>query len=122
MRIHNPRCVADMKNPLCHWYIRIYKKTIHMDNKIVRKTNITVNKGFKAQFVEEVEARFIEWGCSEYRLSFPFDGVGSSKPWNSDIKQLDIYYNDNAKFKEWSDDYVFVLVIKVEKDFKSVCI
>ena len=122
MKKHYPRCVADMKNPLCHWYVRIYEKSIYMDNETVSKNHVKVNKGFQAQFIKEVEARFIEWGCGDYRISFPFDGTGSEKSWNSDVRRLDIYYNDKAKFKEWGDKYVFVLVIKIEKDFKSVCI
>lgn len=121
MRKFNPQCVADMKNPLCHWYIRIYEKSVYTDDEIVDEDYVTINKGFQAQFIEEVEARFIEWGCEEYRISFPFDGPGSDKPWNSDVKRLDIYYNDKAKFKEWGK-YVFVLVIKVKKGFKSVCV
>lgn len=123
MKKHNPRCVADMKNPLCHWYVRIYERSVIMDNENIEDDLVTVNKGFQARFVEEVEARFIEWSSGYYRISFPFDGPGSDQPWNSDVKRLDLWYSDTAKYKEWENGkYVFVLVIKVEKDFKSVCV
>ena len=56
---YNPMCVADMKNPLCHFYIRIYKMHEHCVEKI-NKNRIEVSKGFIADFIEEVEARFIE--------------------------------------------------------------
>lgn len=121
MKHYDPQCVSDMKNPLCHWYVRIYEKSVYMDNENVDKDFVTVNKGFQARFIEEVEARFIEWGYGEYRISFPFDGPGSDKPWNSDVKRLDIRYSDVAKYKVFGN-YVFVLVIKVEKGFKSQCI
>ena len=123
MRKFKPRCVADMKDPKCHFYIRIYEKSVHMDNKDVTDDLITVNKGFQARFIREVEAEFIEWGYSEYRIAFPFDGEGSYKPWNLDYKILDIRYSDrdDVKFKEWGE-YVFVLIIKAEKGLKSQCI
>lgn len=120
MKYHNPKCVADMKNPLCHWYVRIYEKNDYLVEDITEE-EIYISKGFKATFIEEVEARFIEWGYGEYRISFPFDGPGSDKPWNSDIKRLDIFYNDKATYKEFSN-YVFVLKIKVEPGFKSQCV
>lgn len=121
MKYHNPRCVSDMKNPLCHWYVKIYKKHDYLIEDITEE-EIYTSKGFKATFIEEVEARFIEWGYGEYRISFPFDGPGSQTSWNSDVKRLDIRYSDTAKYKEWSDSYVFVLKIKVEKGFKSQCV
>ena len=124
MRKFIPQCVADMKDPKCHFYVRIYKKSIYMDNEDVTDNLITVNKGFQSQFIEEVEARFIEWGYGEYRISFPFDGPGSQKTYYTDEKRLDIRYSDDKefKFKEWGDEFVFVLVIKVEKGFKSQCV
>ena len=110
-----------MKDPRCHFYIRIYEKSIYMDNENVDKDYVTVNKGFQAQFIEEVEAKFIEWFQGNYRLSFPFDGEGSEKPYYGDVKLLFISYPDDAKFVE-HNEFVFVLVIKAETGLKSVCI
>lgn len=121
MKRFKPKCVADMKDPKCHWYVRIYVRHDFLIEDI-GVDKVTMSKGFKSEFFEEVEARFIEWGYGEYRISFPFDGPGSDKPWNSDVRRLDIRYSDTAKYKEWSDDYVFVLQIKAEPGFKSQCI
>ncbi len=122
MKKFNPQCVADMKDPKCHFYVRIYEKSIYNNTEKVDDDVVIVNKGFEADFIEEVEARFIEWSGGDYRISFPFDGPGSQKAYYTDEKRLDIWYNDEIKFKEWSKGYIFVLVIKVEKDFKSVCV
>jgi hypothetical protein len=121
MKKFNPQCVNDMKDPLCHFYVRIYKRFDFLIEDIgVDKVN--VSKGFESKFIEEVEARFIKWGNGEYRISFPFEGPGSQKPYNSDVKRLDILYGDKVTYKEWGEEYVFVLKIKVEKGFKSQCI
>lgn len=121
MKKFKPKCVADMKDLKCHFYVRIYEKSVIMDNEDVGDDLVTVNKGFQARFVEEVDGRFIEWSGGDYRISFPFDGPGSQKAYYTDEKRLDIWYNDEIKFKEWGK-YVFVLVIKVEKGFKSQCV
>lgn len=110
-----------MKNPLCHFYIRIYEKKDFIIEEIGSK-KVNVSKGFKSKFIKEVEARFVEWSHGAYRLIFPFDGPGSSKAYYTNEKELDIWYDDKILYKEWSENYLFVLNIKVEKNFKSQCI
>ncbi len=111
-----------MKDPKCHFYIRIYKKSVIIDDEDIEDDSISVKKGFQAQFVKEVEARFIEWSCGDYRISFPFDGPGSQKAYYTDEKRLDIWYGDSVKYKEWGNGYIFVLSTMIEKGFESQCV
>lgn len=110
MKKYTPKCIADMKDPKCHFYVRIYEKSIYIDTNKVSKKFVEEKNGFKAGFATEVKANFIEWFQNEYRLTIPFKG-----------KKLDFIYPDVAKYIEY-EDYIFVLIIKVEKGFKSKCI